>query len=116
MKSKYTEIMNVIEWENYWSDSILQSLLVLKHSTACPISSAALSEFAIYSQKPKRLITCVMLKVIESRDLSNHIAHITNIAHQSPQIILVNKKEVLWYDSHWEITYERIEQEVNSRI
>ncbi|GGO03282.1 monothiol bacilliredoxin BrxC family protein [Saccharibacillus kuerlensis] len=32
------------------------------------------------------------------------------------QALLVQNGEVLWHASHWGITYERIEQQVNERI
>ncbi len=116
MQTKYTEIHVISEWDSYWVETIHTPILVLKHSTACPISSAALGEFVVFCRNPKRKIVCLMTKVIQSRVLSNYIEETTQVTHQSPQIILIHNKEVLWYESHWGITFEHMEQEVNSRI
>jgi bacillithiol system protein YtxJ len=116
MKTKYTEMHAISDWDSYWFETINTPILVLKHSTACPISSAALGEFSIFSRNPKRKIICLMIKVIQSRAVSNYIEETTLVTHQSPQILLIRNKEVLWQESHWGITFERIEQEVNSRV
>jgi bacillithiol system protein YtxJ len=116
VKLRYTEIVHVAEWYSAWTKSIHRPLLLLKHSTACPISAAALGEFIIFTRKPKRTIDMYLVKVIESRLVSNQIAESTGIIHQSPQIMIMHNQQVLWQVTHWDITYERIEHEVNSRI
>jgi len=116
MKPNYLEIDSVEEWETLFEKSGEQAILLLKHSTACPISGAAFKEFKVYTRKPKRPIVCVLVKVIESRPVSNDIETKLGIKHESPQALLIQNKETLWHASHWDITFERIEQQVNERI
>ncbi|NGZ76653.1 bacillithiol system redox-active protein YtxJ [Saccharibacillus alkalitolerans] len=116
MKPNYQEIDSTEQWEALLEQSGERALLLLKHSTACPISGAAFKEFNVYTRKPKRPLNCVLVKVIESRPVSNAIEAKLGIKHESPQVLLVRDGEVLWHASHWDISYERIEQQVNARI
>jgi len=43
------------------------------------------------------------LDLIQYRDVSNKIASIFNIEHQSPQLIVLDQGEVLYHASHGEI-------------
>ncbi|MFC4775588.1 bacillithiol system redox-active protein YtxJ [Paenibacillus sp. GCM10023252] len=116
MKLNYEELTTIEEWNEVLRHSDKEPVLLLKHSTACPISGAAYGEFTVYARKPKRKLSCVMVKVIESRSVSNQMTADLGTKHESPQIFLIHRREVLWHASHWTITYERIEQEVNSRL
>jgi bacillithiol system protein YtxJ len=62
--------------------------VVLKQSTACPVSSNALEEYIHYLQdNPNSDVDYVLVKVIESRPISNQIAEDLGVKHESPQII-----------------------------
>lgn len=116
MKPNYVEIDLSEQWESLLAQSGEQAVLLLKHSTACPISGAAFKEFKVYTRKPKRPIVCALVKVIECRAVSNDIEEALGIKHESPQALLIQGGKVLWHASHWDITYERIEQQVNAQI
>ena len=80
-----------------------EPVFLLKHSTRCPISGAAWRSFQEYAgayvdQQLWRVL------VVEQRDTSSHIAREMGIAHQSPQILLFHRGEVVWHASHWSIT------------
>ncbi|OWA35000.1 hypothetical protein B9G55_14795 [Saccharibacillus sp. O16] len=116
MKPNYMELTSLEQWETLLEQSKQSTVLLLKHSTACPISGAAFKEFNVYTRKPKRPLVCALVKVIECRPVSNAIEAQLGIKHESPQVLLVQGGKTLWHASHWEITYERMEQEVNARI
>ena len=86
-------------------------LYILKHSTRCPISGSAYGRVQEYeeSRGPESL-PVYMVKVIESRPVSNAIAERLNVAHKSPQVILVKDGESVWSASHHGITVERLEE------
>jgi bacillithiol system protein YtxJ len=50
-----------------------------------------------------------MVKVIESRPVSNAIAEKLAVTHQSPQLILLHSGQEVWNASHHNITGENIE-------
>jgi len=94
-------------WVNLTSSEQLQELmkssetkplLLFKHSTRCNISSMALNRFE-NNMDPARA-TCVYLDLIAYRPLSNEIAELTHVEHQSPQAILINNHEVIYTETH----------------
>lgn len=116
MQAEIRELLTSDDWQTCLEDSYEAPQLLIKHSTACPISAEAWKEFKIYSGQAKRKLQYAMVKVIETRPVSNEIAESTDVKHESPQVLLIRDQEVLWHTSHWNITVEKLEQEINSRI
>lgn len=111
---QYKEIRSLEEWNTVLDSSIHRPVVVFKHSTSCPVSSNALKEFSYYLQNdPNPEIDYVLVKVIESRPVSNRIAEDVLLKHESPQIILVKNKEKVWNVSHWAITSEHMTAMLN---
>lgn len=91
------------------------TFLLFKHSTACPISMAAYREVIRFLEKADTASPPVyMVKVIESRSVSNAIASRYAVKHQSPQILLVHADEVLWDVSHRRITCDALQNAINT--
>lgn len=100
----YTEIKTLPEWENVLQQSKKQPVLLFKHSTTCPVSAAAYREFTSVETETD----AYLVKVIESRPVSNEIESNLGVQHQSPQIFLVSNEEPVWHASHWNITESSI--------
>lgn len=96
------------ELEQMWQDSIKSPVLLFKHSTTCPISAGAFEQYQAFLESANENLNSYMVKVTESRDVSKQIATETNVNHQSPQILLIKNKEVLWNTSHSKITVDSI--------
>lgn len=104
--TKWREIETIEEWEQLYEGD--KPFVILKHSTACPTSANALEEFENYlNDKPKNL-EYVLVKVIESRPVSNRIAEDTGVKHESPQILYIDNKKTIWNTSHWSVTKAHI--------
>lgn len=85
-------------------------VFIYKHSTACPISWGAADRVASFlSTAPPETPEFFQVLVIESRPISNAIATLLNVQHQSPQLILVKDREAVWTASHHNITAQNIE-------
>mgnify|MGYP000268297740 CR=1 FL=1 len=107
--AQWTEITELSEWEAALEGSDQQPFVILKHSTTCPVSASALEEFEAYLEEaPNETHKYLLVKVIESRPVSNQIAEDLQVKHASPQIILVKNKEQGWNTSHWSITEKHI--------
>jgi bacillithiol system protein YtxJ len=107
--TSYHEITSESEWATLLESSMDQPVLLLKHSTRCPVSSAALEEYEAYlADHPRDGIDYVLVKVIESRPVSNRIAADTGVKHESPQMILLKDKAKYWSTTHWSITKKHI--------
>lgn len=110
----FKELTTVAEWEQALDDSESRPLFVFKHSTACPISARAYEAYQDHLEHEARHdVVYVLVKVIESRDVSNRIAEDLEIKHESPQAIVVRNKRGSWSESHLAITRESIREALN---
>lgn len=92
------------------SQSQSRPVFIFKHSTACPISAGAYDKVVKYiDQKDgEDLPEFYLVKVIESRPVSNEVEALLSVRHQSPQLILVKGGEAAWSASHYGIHAEAI--------
>lgn len=111
---EWKEITELDEWKTVLERSSERGQVILKHSTACPVSSNALREFEQYlAGTPNGELDYVLVKVIESRPVSNQIAEDLSVKHESPQIIYMTKKQKYWAASHWAVTAEHMTAVLN---
>ncbi len=72
-------------------------VILFKHSSTCPISSAAYSEMSNYAGD-------VALVVVQrARDISREIEARTGVRHESPQAIVLRDGQAVWNASHWNV-------------
>lgn len=110
----WEEITTVEQWEELLKSSADKPVLLLKHSTRCPVSTNALNEFNDYLDAQDELtVNPILVKVIESRPVSNRIAEDLSVEHASPQIMLIKDQSAYWNASHWAVTKEHITAVVN---
>ena len=84
-------------------------VLLFKHSTRCSISSMALHGFERNWQAENDVCGLYFIDLLKHRDVSNLVAELTGIAHQSPQVIVIKGKEIVYDASHSSIDARRIE-------
>jgi bacillithiol system protein YtxJ len=72
--------------------------LVFKHSTRCSISVMVINKFE--KQFNSELATCYYLDLLNHRDVSNEIANLTGIEHQSPQVVVWTNGKPVYHASH----------------
>jgi bacillithiol system protein YtxJ len=89
--------------------SIENAVILFKHSTRCSISSMAKSRFESNWNTDLSDVSIYYLDLITHRNISNEIAELTGIEHQSPQAIVLKNKEVIYDASHSEISAKAIE-------
>lgn len=105
----WNEITTIEQWEQLMAKSAERQTVILKHSTRCPVSSSALEEYDAYlGDQPNAETDYYLVKVIESRPVSNRIAEDLNVTHASPQIILFKDGKNIWNTSHWSVTKKHI--------
>ena len=49
-----------------------------------------------------------MIRVLEAREASNHVAALTGITHESPQLILFREGKAVFDRDNWDITDEAV--------
>ena len=89
--------------------SVNHAVILFKHSTRCSISSMAKSRFESSWNTELSNVSIYYLDLIAHRNISNEIAELTGIEHQSPQAIVLKNKEVIYDASHSEISAKAIE-------
>ncbi|OUM96584.1 MAG: general stress protein [Thermobacillus sp. ZCTH02-B1] len=103
--AEWREITTTEEWDRILAESSNRQAVILKHSTRCPVSAGALEEYEAYlADRPNPDTDYYLVKVIESRPVSNKIAEDLGVVHQSPQMILVKDGKAVWHASHWAVT------------
>ncbi|REB07979.1 bacillithiol system redox-active protein YtxJ [Sporosarcina sp. BI001-red] len=98
-----------------WNRVVEQSnhhdpVLVIKHSTTCPISAAGYREFQSFETKIPKY--CVIVQT--SKDVSRKIDEDTGVKHESPQAILMKNGEVVWHAAHYDIQQSNLKKAVSA--
>lgn len=113
--SAVKELTQVDTLEATLAEASEQLYLIFKHSTTCPISASAYRRVEEYlAEAGDTAPPIFLIKVIESRPVSNAIANHFGVRHESPQLLLVCKGAVRWHASHGAITAAAIEAAVTS--
>ncbi|WP_260865916.1 bacillithiol system redox-active protein YtxJ [Paenibacillus xylanexedens] len=114
LREHVSELIKPRDWQEALQHSEDHPVLIFKHSTTCPTSARAYREFMAFvgsnaSESGQRMDYHIV-KVIESRALSRHIAEETAVIHQSPQVLLLEQGRVIQHTSHGKITKKRLTQ------
>lgn len=72
--------------------------VVFKHSTRCSISAVALQRLQ-KSQQPAE-VDFYFLDLISNRTLSNKIAEVFEVQHESPQVLVIKDGQCVYNESH----------------
>lgn len=84
--------------------------LIFKHSTRCSISIMAKSRLDRESSVSG--VDFYYLDLLQHRSVSNKIADVFNVIHQSPQVLLIKKGECVYEETHNAINIEEIREQV----
>jgi bacillithiol system protein YtxJ len=84
--------------DNLFSDSKQKTVLVFKHSNACPISARAYREM----EKLENQINLLEIQAVP--ELSRALESLTGIRHESPQVILLRGGKAVWNASHFDVS------------
>ena len=85
-------------------------LVIFKHSLTCPISSAAYDQMARFDGE------VALVEVQVAPQLSREIEAKLGVRHESPQVIVLNKGQVTWNASHFNITAEAVAEAVTKAV
>ncbi|WP_416151521.1 bacillithiol system redox-active protein YtxJ [Salipaludibacillus sp. HK11] len=103
-----------IESKEDWNKLITEeeTFFIMKNSVTCPVSSEAFTEMESYA-KSEPPFPIFYLNVQDLKELSNQISEECNIKHESPQVLLFHKNDVVWNASHWKVTKKNAEKASN---
>lgn len=78
----------------------IDGVFIFKHSTRCSISSMAWNRVQREWKFDVSKVKLYYLDLLRHRDVSNKIAELTGIEHQSPQLIGIKNGKVIYDASH----------------
>lgn len=90
--------------------SFTKPQLVFKHSTRCSISSWVLKDFEKSWNWDTMPAEAHFLDLIAFRSVSNHIAEVADVEHQSPQVLVFHQGKCIYNASHQSIDALKISQ------
>jgi len=88
------------------SKSQIKPQVIFKHSTRCSISAVALQRLQKVSQPSD--IDFYFLDLLSYRNLSNKIADIFKVPHESPQVLVIRDGNCVYEESHMGISMNEI--------
>ncbi|MEO8886505.1 MAG: bacillithiol system redox-active protein YtxJ [Mucilaginibacter sp.] len=80
--------------------------LIFKHSTRCSISMMAKRRFELDWDNLPENMPLYFLDLIQHRELSNQIAQLFHVHHESPQLLLIKDGECVLDQSHSDISVD----------
>lgn len=96
----WKRLVSVDQLKKVIDDSLEKPVLLFKHSTRCNISAMALNGFTRSWEGTPEEVDIYYLDLLNFRDVSNAIAAETGVMHQSPQVIVLKNKEVVYTATH----------------
>lgn len=94
-------------------ESQINPVVIFKHSTRCSTSRMSLDRLERnWNQLDLPLIRAYFLDLINNREISNLIAEIFGVEHESPQVLIIFKGKSVLDLSHFQIDYNHIKEAV----
>ena len=87
--------------------------LIFKHSTRCSISMLAKRRFELDWESLPEHMPLYFLDLIQHREISNQIAQLFDVHHESPQLLLIKNGECILDQSHGGISVEETLSEIS---
>lgn len=102
----YEILESVARLDELMAASESRRCILFKHSLTCPVSTAGFREFEKYLEGRQDSDDAVfaLIQIQKQRPLSNRVAEVTDVRHESPQALVMQNGRVLWHASHWGIT------------
>ena len=106
----WTELTNETQLDSIIEESKAQPVVIYKHSTRCHISAMAMNRLE-REQAPDN-IKFYYLDVITQRPISNKVAELFHVQHESPQLLLIKNGECTYEESHNGIRMDELAEQV----
>jgi bacillithiol system protein YtxJ len=87
--------------------------ILFKHSTRCSISLMAKRKFEFEWDALPEDTFVYFLDLIKYRPISNAIAELFDVHHESPQLLLIKEGECIYEASHDEISAEEAAEQMS---
>ena len=103
----WNEIVSLNYLDELFVHSNEKPIYIFKHSSRCGISRMALKQ--IEQTNKVKNVELFLIDVLKNREISNALANKTGIKHESPQLIVIRRKNVIYHGSHSNIDLNNYE-------
>lgn len=111
----WIQITDAGDLDRIKEESKQHPVMIFKHSTRCSISGMALNRLErSWSDQEVAPLKPYFLDLIRYRDISDRIAELFKIRHESPQVLVIKDEEVIYDNSHMGINYDSIKDTVKN--
>ena len=109
MNVNWIELERETQLEDIKKESVDKPVLIFKHSTSCSISAMAINRLE-RAWKPEDMsgVKAYYLDLHAYRNLSRQVAHVFDVMHESPQVLLIRNGECIYHASHMGISYPEV--------
>ncbi len=115
LSMKWNQLKAADQLEEIKKESAEKNILIFKHSTRCNISRASLDRLERkWNDQEMQNVKPYFLDLLNFREISNLIVQQFNVEHESPQILLINKGQAIFDQSHFSIDYDQIKAALKS--
>jgi bacillithiol system protein YtxJ len=109
----WSELRSAHQIDTIREESKQSPVLIFKYSSRCSISRMALDRLERnWNQSDMPMIKPYFLDLITYRDVSNQIADVFDVEHESPQVLIIENEKSIYDQSHMAIRYEAIKDAV----
>ena len=113
---KWSELRAANQIDLIREESKKNPVLIFKYSSRCSVSRMALDRLERnWNESDMQMVKPYFLDLITFRDVSNQIAEVFDVEHESPQVLIIENEKSVYNQSHMGIQYEWIKNAVNGR-
>lgn len=107
-------LTDLLQLDDIKAQSMTQPVVIFKHSTRCSISTMAMQRL----ERPQYQgpAPCYYLDLIKYRDISNAIADVFQVHHESPQVLLIVKGQCVYEESHNGIHFAELSDQIEQHM
>jgi thioredoxin 1 len=107
-----TPLGNLLDLDAALARAESEPIVIFKHSPTCGISAQASADIDEMLERAALPLPLYVVSVRANREVSDAITKRFGIRHESPQVLLVHRGEVLWHASHFRVNAAGIQSAV----
>jgi len=108
INEEWIKLTEIGQLKEIIQESDTTPVIIYKHSTRCGLSSMAKNILDKGWGKLRPHAKLYFLDLLQYRNVSTLIAERFNVRHQSPQILIIKKRQSIYNASHYDIKVETI--------
>ncbi|MCW3124914.1 MAG: ytxJ [Bacteroidetes bacterium] len=104
----WIQLTDAAQLDGIVKESHVHPVAIFKHSTRCSVSSMVKKTLERDWNVDSDKLPVYFLDLIAYRRISNEIADLFDITHESPQLILIKDGKAIYHSSHSEIDFDQM--------